>query len=35
VALEIDRCAVSAVQPKHTGAEQRRVIVASFEPVVA
>lgn len=35
VALEIDRCAVSAVQPKHSGADQGRVIVPSFEPVVA
>ncbi len=35
VALEIDRCAVSAVQPKHSGAEPSRVIVPSFEPVVA
>jgi transcription antitermination factor NusG len=35
VALEIDRCAVSAVQPKHSGAQPSRVIVPSFEPVVA
>src|SRR5215467_11390203 len=35
VALEIDRCAVSAVQPKQGGADQGRVIVPSFEPVVA
>ena len=35
VALEIDRCAVSAVQPKHSGTQQARVIVPSFEPVVA
>ncbi|HKW34975.1 MAG TPA: transcription termination/antitermination NusG family protein [Candidatus Acidoferrum sp.] len=35
VALEIDRCAVSAVRPKHSGAESSRVIVPSFEPVVA
>jgi len=35
VALEIDRCAVSAVQPKHSGAGESRVIVPRFEPVVA
>lgn len=35
VALEIDRCAVSAVQPKHRGAAQPRLIVPSFEPEVA
>ena len=35
VALEIDRCAVSAVQPRHGGTDQGRVIVPTFEPVVA
>lgn len=35
VALEIDRCAVSVVQPKHSCAGQSRLIVPSFEPVVA
>lgn len=35
VALEIDWSAVSPVQPKHSGAGQPRVIVPSFEPVVA
>ena len=35
VALEIDRSVVSPVQPKHVGAGQPRVIVPSFEPVVA
>jgi len=35
VALEIDRSVVSPVHPKHVGAGQPRVIVPSFEPVVA
>ena len=35
VALEIDRCAVSAVQPRHCGTEPSRVIVPPFEPLVA
>ncbi|HEY6943682.1 MAG TPA: transcription termination/antitermination NusG family protein [Candidatus Acidoferrum sp.] len=35
VALEIDRSAVSPIQVKHSGAGQSRVIVPSFEPVVA
>lgn len=35
VALEIDRSVVSPVQPKHNAVIQPRVIVASFEPVVA
>jgi transcription antitermination factor NusG len=35
VALEIDRSVVSPVQPKHAAVVQPRVIVPSFEPVVA
>ncbi len=35
VALEIDRSVVSPVQPRHRGVAQPRVIVPSFEPVVA
>lgn len=35
VALEIDQSAVSPIQPKRSGAGQSRVIVPSFEPVVA
>lgn len=35
VALEIDRSVVSPVQAKHSVAGQSRVIVPSFEPVVA
>ncbi len=35
VALEIDRSVVYPVQPKHAAVVQPRVIVPSFEPVVA
>lgn len=35
VALEIDRWAVSAVQPRHSDEPRGRVIVPSFDPVVA
>lgn len=35
VALEIDRYAVSAVQPIYSGAEPSHLIAPSFEPVVA
>ncbi len=35
VALEIDRSVVSAVQPKPSGVPQGRVVVPSFEPVIA
>jgi transcription antitermination factor NusG len=35
VALEIDRSVVSPVQPRRSGVSQPRVIVPSFEPVIA